>query len=44
VNKYAGYINAVTKEDVLRVAQKYLDPENHILVVVGNQKNVELKD
>ena len=44
VNKYADYINAVTKEDVLRVAQKYLDPENHILVVVGNQKNVELKD
>lgn len=44
VTKYADYINAVTKEDVLRVAQKYLDPENHILVVVADQKKVILRD
>jgi zinc protease len=44
VTKYADYINAVTKEDVLRVAQKYLDPENHILVVVADQKKVVLRD
>lgn len=44
VTKYADYINAVTKEDVLRVAQEYLDPENHILVVVADQKKVVLRD
>ena len=43
VKKYADYINAVTKEDVLRVAQKYLDPEQYILVVVANQKKAVLK-
>ncbi|MEK6653182.1 MAG: pitrilysin family protein [Nitrospirota bacterium] len=41
--KYPSYINAVTKEDVLRIAQKYLDPENFILVVVANQKKAGLK-
>ncbi|KAF0144191.1 MAG: hypothetical protein FD156_2007 [Nitrospirae bacterium] len=43
VEKYPSYINAVTKEDVLRVAQKYLDPENFVLVVVANQKKAGLK-
>lgn len=42
-DKYPSYINAVTKEDVLRVAGKYLDPENFVLVVVANQKKAELK-
>lgn len=41
--KYPSYINAVTKEDVLRIAKKYLDPENFVLVVVANQKKVGLK-
>jgi zinc protease len=44
IKKYADYINAVTIEDVLRVAQKYLDPENYILVVVANQKTVVLQE
>jgi zinc protease len=43
VQKYSEYINAVTKEDILRVAQKYLAHENYILVVVANQKKAELK-
>lgn len=43
-DKYAGYINAVTKEDVLRVAQKYLDTENYIMVIVANQKKVVLRE
>jgi predicted Zn-dependent peptidase len=34
----------VTKEDVLRVARKYLDPEKYILVVVANQKKAVLKE
>lgn len=41
--KYPSYINAVTKEDVLRVAGKYLDAENFVLIVVANQKKAELK-
>jgi zinc protease len=35
---YPSYINAVTRQDVLRVAQTYLHPEEAILVVVGNLK------
>ena len=34
--RYPSYINAVTREDVLRVAKSYLHPENAILVIVGN--------
>ncbi|MEW6416917.1 MAG: pitrilysin family protein [Nitrospirota bacterium] len=44
VEKYPDYINSVTKEDVLRVAQKYLNSENYVLVVVANQKKAALKD
>jgi zinc protease len=36
--KYPSLIRSVTKEDVLRVAQKYLFPEKSILVVVANLK------
>jgi len=34
--KYPSLIQSVTKEDLLRVAKKYLHPENALLVVVGN--------
>lgn len=44
IEKYSDYINRVTKEDILRVAKKYLDIENYVLVVVGNQKNLNLSD
>ena len=44
VEKYPVYINSVTEKDVLRVAQKYLDSENYILVVVANQKKAAVKD
>ncbi|MEW6584893.1 MAG: pitrilysin family protein [Nitrospirota bacterium] len=43
VAKYSDYINAVTKEDVLRVARKYLSPEHYVLVVVANQEKTKLK-
>lgn len=36
--KYPSLINSVTREEVLRVAKKYLHPENYILVVVANLK------
>ncbi|MFO0752982.1 MAG: pitrilysin family protein [Thermodesulfovibrionales bacterium] len=42
IEKYPGYINSVTKEEVLRVAQKYLTPENAVLVVVGNKDLLRL--
>ena len=43
IDKYHDYISSVTKDDVLRVARKYLDPENFVLVVVADQKKTELK-
>ncbi|MDI6890718.1 MAG: pitrilysin family protein [Thermodesulfovibrionales bacterium] len=43
IERYVGYINSVTKDDVLRVAGKYLNPENYVLVVVANQKKAALK-
>ncbi|MBZ0158325.1 MAG: insulinase family protein [Alphaproteobacteria bacterium] len=42
VEKYPGYINSVTKDDVLRVAKKYLTPENSVLVIVGNKDLLRL--
>jgi len=44
VDEYPAYINSVTKEALLRVAKKYLDPENYILVVVADEKKTALKD
>jgi len=41
IQKYVQRINAVTKEDVLRVAQKYLDPDNLKLVVVSKAEQVK---
>lgn len=43
IDNYPGFINSVTKEEVLKVAVKYLDPENYILVVVANQEKAALK-
>jgi zinc protease len=43
VDKYPSLINSVTREDVLRVAQKYLDTGNYVLVVVGNMDKAQLK-
>jgi len=36
--KYESLIRSVTESDVLRVAKKYLHPENYILVVVADLK------
>jgi zinc protease len=35
-SQYTKWIERVTKEDVLRVAKQYLDPQHYALVVVGN--------
>jgi zinc protease len=42
IEKYPGYINSITKEDVLRVAKKYLDSANYVLVVVGKKDLLKL--
>ena len=34
-SKYPGMINAVTKEDVLRVARKYLTLDSYVISIVG---------
>jgi zinc protease len=43
IEKYPSYINSVTKEDVLRVAKKYLHTGYYVLVVVANQEKAALK-
>lgn len=40
-NDYISKINAVTIEDVNRVANKYLDPSKMAIVIVGDQKVIE---
>ena len=42
-HKYPGLINAVTREDILRVAKKYLDPDRMVIVVLGNQEKIKLR-
>jgi zinc protease len=42
--KYPSLIQSVTREEILRVAQKYLDPKNYILVVVANLKEAGMVD
>ena len=39
-DRYRENIAAVTKEDIARVAQKYLDPDRLLIVVVGNAKDI----
>lgn len=40
-NNYTKNILAVTKDDVVRVAKKYIDPEKIAIVVVGDTKKIE---
>jgi zinc protease len=43
IDKYPGYIRAVTKEDVQKVARQYLHPDNYVLVAVANQSVAGIK-
>lgn len=43
INEYVKKIDAVTKDDVLRVAGKYIDTENYITVIVGKQGKTGLQ-
>jgi zinc protease len=44
VDKYPRYIMAVTADDVLRVAGKYLDTLDMVTVVVGKQSRISLEN
>lgn len=43
VDNYKKFIEAVTKDDIQRVARKYLNTKNYVLVIVGDLKKAELK-
>jgi zinc protease len=43
IDKYPGYINAVTAADVQKVAREYLHPDGYLLVAVANQAKAEIK-
>ncbi|MGC2063887.1 MAG: pitrilysin family protein [Thermodesulfovibrionales bacterium] len=43
IDNYKKYIEKVTKEEVQRVAQKYLNTKDYLLVVVGDLKKTDLK-
>jgi len=38
---YARNVRAVTKEDLARVANKYIDPDHLAIVIVGDRKQIE---
>ena len=40
--KYPSLIQSITREEVLRVARKYLDPKKYVLVIVANLKEAGL--
>jgi zinc protease len=39
---YPALINSVTREDIMRAAQKYLHPDNIVIVVVADQEKAKL--
>ena len=43
LKNYLGNIEAVTREDILNVAQKYLKPDKMLLMIVGNKKELEIQ-
>ena len=40
-NTYVQKVLAVTKDDVQRVAKKYIDPEKVAIIIVGDRKQIE---
>ncbi|HTE46394.1 MAG TPA: pitrilysin family protein [Gemmatimonadaceae bacterium] len=39
--QFVRAVGAVTKDDVVRVAQKYIDPEHLAIVIVGDREKIE---
>ncbi|MFA5353504.1 MAG: pitrilysin family protein [Thermodesulfovibrionales bacterium] len=42
LSRYDALVDKMTKEDILRVAKKYLDTENYLLVLVGDKGKMDL--
>lgn len=40
-NRYIAEVSSVSREDVIRVAQKYLDPSKMAILVVGDRATIE---
>ncbi len=43
LEKYPSLIQSVTREEVLRVAKKYLQPKKCLLVIVANLKEAGME-
>jgi zinc protease len=43
-DRYPKIINAITRDDVLKAAKKYLRPDSYILVVVGDMEKAGIKE
>ena len=41
--EYVRLVNAVSKDDILRVARQYIHPDHMIIVVLGDQEKIKLK-
>ncbi len=39
--QFAGAVNAVTTDDVVRVAERYIDPDHLAIVIVGDRSKIE---
>lgn len=44
IEKYPEYIQNVTAEDIKRVAKKYLNSKDYVLVITGNEELISTKD
>jgi zinc protease len=44
IEKYSSYINSVTKQEILRVARKYLSDENYLVVIAGDRSKMKLRN
>jgi len=42
-NRYGELIGKVSRDDVLRVAKQFLQPEKLLTVIVGDQKKIAVK-
>ncbi|HLB05888.1 MAG TPA: insulinase family protein, partial [Thermodesulfobacteriota bacterium] len=42
-DRYPKMINSLTKDDILKVARRYLNTDNYIMVVVGDLEKAGIK-